>query len=416
MLVENVMRRGLPVLLCVGMLASCSDSGGARVVPVQAAVADSPYAAVLGPCARESGEQRSCRLNELPLLGMQTQTPDKAAVMARVATTHVWMATRFESLLDSLPDDLLDLMRSVTAIIIGSDVRPSFYWSQTGAIYLDPAGLWLSVEEKQTIDPQPDYRSGFGSDLVHRVINRYVRDNQYAWYGYSLDDDSERTLADIRLPMARLLYHELAHAADFLPAQSMSGFNSNWTVLEAAQYVEKQSLQVSQALESQAPLGSQLMFDLAAVNFYGQDASAEQRALSAADVSAEFAADGANDDYAYASRYEDVAMLFEETMMALNFAVERDVAVAPVPADGEPHVVDWGQRRRVSDPAVIERAKLVAQRLVPELEVAAFLDTYGPPIALTQGVTWNGNLDPNNPSSLKGMLQGEQINPRDEVR
>ncbi len=416
MLVEIVMRRRLPVLLCVGMLAGCSNGGGAQVVAVQAAVADSPYAAVLGPCARESGDQRSCRLSELPLLGMQTQSPDKAAVMARVATTHAWMATRFESLLDSLPEDLLGLMRSVTAIIIGSDVRPSFYWSQTGAIYLDPAGLWLSVEEKRTIDPQPDYRSGFGSELMHRVINRYVLNNQYAWYGYSLSDDSERTLADIRLPMARLLYHELAHAADFLPAERMASFNSNWTVLEATQYVERQSLQVSQALEAQAPLGSQMMYDLAGVNFYGQDASAAQRALNASDVSAEFAADGANDDYAYASRFEDVAMLFEETMMALNFAVERDVAVAPVPADDEPHVVDWGQRRRVSDPQVIARAKLVAERLVPELDVATFLDSYGPPIALTSGVTWNGNLDPDNPSSQKGLLQGEQINPRDEVR
>ena len=416
MLVEIVMRRVCIVLFSVLLTCACSSGGGADVVPVQAAIADSPYAAVLGPCARASGDQRSCPLSELPLLGMQTQTPGKASVMARVATTHPWMARRFEALLDSLPDDLLGLMRSVTAIIIGSDVRPSFYWSQTGAIYLDPAGLWLSVAEKQTIDPQPDYRSGFGSELIHRVISRYVRDNQYAWYGYSLDDDSERTLEDIRLPMARLLYHELAHAADFLPAQAMSGFNPNWTVLEAAQYVEKQTLQVSQALEAQSPLGSQMMFDLAGVNFYGQQASAAQRALDAADVAAEFAGDGANDNYAYASGYEDVAMLFEETMMAMNFGVERDVAVAPVPAQGDPHVVEWGQRRRVSDPMVIERARLVAQRLLPELEVGAFLDSYGPPIALASGVTWNGNLDPENPSSLKGLQQGEQINPRDEVR
>lgn len=416
MLVENVMRRAIVLIFCAWVVAACSDGGGASVLPVHAANPDSPYASFLAPCARESGDQRSCRFNQLPLLGMQTTAPDKAAVMDRVATTHPWMAQRFSELLDVMPPDLLTLMRSVTAIIIGADVRPSFYWSLTGAIYLDPAGLWLSVEEKRTIDPAPDYRSGFGNGLTYRVINRYVIDNDYAWYSYSLNDDSERTLDDIVLPVARLLYHELAHAADFLPADRMSGFNPTWTVLEATRFVENQGQQLSQMLEGVQPLNSQLMFDLAGVNFYGNEPTEAQRALQAPDVSAQFAPDGANDDYAYASRFEDVAMLFEETMMALSFGVERDVAVAPKPADGDPHIVDWGQRRRITDSQVIERARLVGTRILPDAPISSFLNSYGPPKSLASGITWNGNLDPDNPSKALASPVRQQIIPRDEVR
>lgn len=416
MLVENIMRRVSIALLSVLFVAACSDGGGAEVAPVYAANPDSPYAAMLAPCARESGDQRSCRLSQLPLLGMSSPSPDKAAVMARVATTHPWMAQRFSELLDVLPSDILSMMRSVTAIIIGSDVRPSFYWSLTGAIYLDPAGLWLTVEEKRTIDPAPDYRSGFGSGLAYRVINRYVFNNTYAWYGYSLSDESERTLDDIVLPTARLLYHELAHAADFLPPDRMGGFNPTWTVLDATRYIENQGLQLSQALQGSQPLNAQLLFDLAAVNFFGQTPSDAQLALRADDISAQFAPDGANDDYAYASRFEDVAMLFEELMMAMNFGVERDVAVAPRPAEGEPHIVDWGQRRRITDPHVIERVRLVGERILPDAPISAFLDSYGPPKSLTRGITWNGNLDPDNPSKAWHVDAGEQVIARDEVR
>ena len=413
-----MLRYGLCALLLL-LLTAC-EGGGHSVLPVVAADPTSPYANQLAPCARQSGEQRSCRLADLPMLGMQSNRPDKALVMQRVATTDAWMAQRFSELLERLPADILLLMRSVTAVIIGADVRPSFYWRQTGAIYLDPANLWLSVEEKRSIDPAPDYRAGFGAQLNFEIISRYVLNNDYAWYGYALNDESVRNLDDIVLPMARLLYHELAHAGDFFPTAELDALDRQQTIAQAANRLESSQRQLSQRLQATHALQSQQLFELAEVSFTGRDPSAAELALDAPAIAAEFSPDGSNDDYAYVSRFEDLAMLFEETMMAKNFAVERDVAVTPRPATGEAHIVQWGQRRRITDSAVQPRAQQVASGLLPSIDFAAFFAVYGPPQDLRQGASWNDNLDPAGSGKrvfrpALGITQPQQL-PRDEVR
>lgn len=407
-------RTGIYLVLALA-ISACSGGSGDYVVPVVAADPQSPFASKLAPCARESGQQRSCRLAELPLLGMQTASPDKAAVMARVATTHPWMAQRFAELLDAMPPEIMRLMRSVNAIIIGSDVRPSFYWRHTGAIYLDPAVLWLSVAEKRSIDPAPDYRSGFGSALQFDVISRYVKDQQYAWFGYRLDDDSERGLGDIVLPVARLLSHELAHAGDFFPPMWLSSLDPQLTINQAADQLERDQRQLSQQLQAATPLQSQQFFDIAEVRFLGREATLQESALRAPDVVDTFATDSANDDYSYVSRFEDVAMLFEETVMAMLFDVQRDVAIAPRPAANESHTVEWGQRNRIYAEGVKQRAQQVAQALMPQADVAGFFAVAPAPTMLRSGVSWNDNLDPQGQSKLWRAGQ-YQNNPRDEVR
>ncbi|MGJ8669153.1 MAG: hypothetical protein ACSHXK_06660 [Oceanococcus sp.] len=409
------MWRNAKLIFLLTLLSACSQ-GGESVMQVKAADPQSPYAQQLAPCTREGGDQRSCRLQQLPLLGMQIEQPSKADIMARVATTHLWMAQRFSELLDAMPAEMYQLMRSVSAIIIGADVRPSFYWQHTGAIYLDPAGLWLTVEEKRSIDPAPDYRQNFGQALQFNVISRYVRDNAYAWYGYSLEDESERELDDIILPMARLLFHELAHAGDFFPQNSLSGLSSQLTVAQAADQIERQQQQISQDLQARFPLQSQLYAELAEVRFLGREARPSEASLKAEEVVAEYRDDGSNDDYAYTSRFEDVAMLFEETMMAMSFAVERDIAIAPVPAAGENHIVEWGQRRRIRAPEVEQRARFVAQSLLPDAAVDAFFVQYSAAQSLRSGASWNDNLDPDGNAAKRLPAGLYQNNPRDEVR
>ena len=403
-------------IIIAAALSACGQGGGSSVLLVSPADPQSPYAGQLAPCTREGGNQRSCRLQQLPLIGMQTSQPSKADVMARVATTHPWMAQRFAELLDRFPPEMYALMRSINAIIIGADVRPSFYWRHTGAIYLDPASLWLTVEEKRSIDPAPDYRQGFGQRLQFNVISRYVRDNRYAWFGYSLEDDSERSLDDIVLPMARLLFHELAHAGDFFPMDAVAGLSPELSYAQAAAQLENQQDQVSQALEAQDQLNSQIFFDLAEVRFLGREASTSEANIQVAEVVGEFRDDGANDDYAYVSRFEDVAMLFEETMMAMHYQVERDVALAAVPEPGQSYVVEWGQRRRIRTPGVEERALFVAKSLLPDSPIDAFFAQYAEAQELRSGASWNDNLDPDGSGTKVWPAGLYQDNPRDEVR
>ncbi len=386
----------LRIVASTALLALLAACGGRSplLLEVHPARPLAPYAERLASCTRASGLQRSCTLVELPLLGMELATPGSEDLMQRVATTHPWMAQRFEELLAYLPASLLELSRSVSALVIAADVRPAFYWRRTAAIYLDPAELWLSVEEKRTIDPSPDFRRDFGSRLNFRIISRYVLNNQYAWYSYSLEDDSERSLEDIIAPLSRLLFHELAHAGDFFPRSSLAQLDRRLTTEAAAEQIAQRGAQLSQRLHEQFPLRSELMTGLAQVNFAGEEADARQLRLQPQDVVAEFQPDDANDDYSYFSRHEDVAMLFEELMMDYSFKIRRDVAVTEPPDAARNYQVEWGERGRIAAEHIAPRAEFIVSRLLPETDFSAYFATQAEAQELRSGAGWNDNLNP----------------------
>ncbi len=154
-----------------------------------------PHADVLIPCTVTLQEGEECNLNTLPLLGMETAEPTVAQVMERVVVSHQWMGERFQQVLEAMPAEIRLMTRGLTAIIISYDVRPSFYTTQTGAIYLDPAGLWLTLEEKQVVDTAPDYRSEFGKVLDFSIFWRYTLDQEHAT---RLPDDRDRTVDEVK--------------------------------------------------------------------------------------------------------------------------------------------------------------------------------------------------------------------------
>ena len=114
--------------------------------------------------------------------------------MSRVVVSHPWMGERFKAFLEQYDqnDDFKNLLRATTAIVISYDVRPSFYWAATGAIYLDPNYLWLTQAERDTINEAPDYRSGFGAELQFEMLWRYVKDNDYANQYFPLEQRVNR--------------------------------------------------------------------------------------------------------------------------------------------------------------------------------------------------------------------------------
>src|SRR5690625_5805632 len=103
--------------------------------------------------------------------------------------------------------------------------------------------------------------------------------------------------------MASLLFHELAHANDFIPPAQIPHLNPDNTVLEAAVALEDDG--ISAQLYNDRPLQSEMLFGLAQVMYVGESASAAQRALTAEEVGLEFANDAATDPYAYSTRAEE---------------------------------------------------------------------------------------------------------------
>ncbi len=350
-----------------------------------------PYALVLNDCVYLGRREDSCTLLRLPPLGLSTPTtaPTVEEIMGRVLVSHEWMGRRFREVLESLPEDLRLLFRPIPAVVISTDVRPSFYSAFSGAIYIDPAYLWRTEEEYGTLSRLPDFRSGDDDGLSFAMPWRTVRGSRYAYLSRPRGATT-RSFDSARLSTARLLYHELAHANDWLAPERLAALSPYQTFFSIAKG------EVQRELKALLPLRSQVMTGLGAVAFWGSTASATQKAYSPDFVASEFAADRANDFYNYASPAEDVAMLFEELMMFVRFGVDYDVAVSPrvgVPtATGSDYLVVWGQRNRIGDRSVRERARLVARRLLPELPLGAAIDALPLPRQMVPGRTWTDNL------------------------
>ncbi|ABV87290.1 hypothetical protein [Shewanella pealeana] len=365
-----------------------------RVAKTFAYNLSSPYKDDLQPCVYSNQLQQSCTISRLPLIG-QLGGINKQAILDRLLVSHHWMGENFEYFLENLDpnSDFATLLQSVTAIVISYDVRPSFYWVVTGAIYLDPNDLWLLAEERDTINEAPDYRSSFGNDLNFLMPWRYVKDNNYTSYVVPRSVRADRTAEEMMPDLASLLYHELAHANDFFP-RSVHTSLSGPTLLD--DYFRRSDAKqlVSDQLTASYPLNSQEMANLAEVSFKGATANGTQKAYNAADISSFFSPDRASDYYAYSTTREDAAMLFEEALMSHRYSIQRDVAVTDKPENptGSTINVDWGQRGRIGDASLESRAAFVINQMMPELNGAALVNGLPEPIAMKQGLSWSENL------------------------
>ncbi len=378
-----------------------NSGGGSTTVTLKAYVVDSPYAQVLADCV-ESG----CELDKLPLIGLEQFEPDIDQIMAHVVVSHDWMGLRFKEQLQVMPNQLKRLFRSVSAIVIASDIRPSHYRSDTGAIYLDPAMLWLTNEEKASISTAPDYRSNFGKDLQFVRLWRYVIDNDYAWRGYSLTGNEERTAADTQVALSWLLYHELAHANDCATLENMALFDLSDTFYNNHLSMVAQNRCVYQRLAADMGLQSQTWFDLAQVFFHGEDSTAEQRAMTPIEAGHAFMADQAMDAYSYASVREDVAMAFEAVMMKRQFNADRDMAIIKQYADDfscDAAQIKWGQRARLADADVMARSQYVTSAILPDEDLDGFYALIGNSIEIPFDHNW---CEPNLAQSF--ALRGAQ--------
>jgi len=340
-------------------------------------IADGPYADVLKECALADYED-TCKLSTLPYIGHDTTNPTVDDVLNRTLVTHDWMGVRFGEFLQALPADMLNLFQPVTNVILGSDVRPSSFYSSSGQMKIDPWFLWLTVEEKKNISRDRDYRSNFGAGLQFVFYRRYMKGDEYAIPYSSLEDTNERTLEDALLPAAAVLYHELAHANDGMNPGIIENLSRDLTPGEAAELHFDETISVRlYADESLTKLESEL-YELARIRWRDATPTNYQKSLQADYVGSVMSGEGKSHFYGYFTVFEDVATLFEQTMIKMHFDAESHVGFMNKPinhpdASCDEYIVDWGSRNRTAAPLVLARAKWVAEQI---LGPSAELDEY----------------------------------------
>jgi hypothetical protein len=368
------------------------------------------YSGTLARCAYDIGlyyldssRNNFCSAGTLPLL--QTEAgpgaiPSVAQIMGRVLVSHDFLGANFEQfLLTQDPNlDFRRMLSGVSAIVLGSHVRPSYYTAATGAVYLDANNLWLTPEQRDVVTEVPDFRLAFDDELHYSSFGRLVKNNGYARRSFPSTSRLVRNNDELVLDLGRLLYHELSHASDFFPTteRTLNPAQSIWA--NVAGRIDARTL-ASDALAVQYPLTSAEMKALGQVLFQGATADAAQKAYSAADVGRFFSADRASDDYAYSiyqdnNSREDLAMLFEEFMMSYRYGVQYDLAFTNLFVDGmtfEQVIVGWGERGRIAEPAIKPRIKLVLQRIAPWIDPLA-VDSLPAPLMMRVGESWSANL------------------------
>jgi hypothetical protein len=365
-----------------------SDPIIANAVEVTSAAA-STYSEVIQDCVFSPDRTSPCTLKTLPLIGQEVTDPAIDDVMGRVVVSDEWMGTRFRELLEILPEEILTLCKPLTGIVIAGNIRPSRYRLTTGAIYIDPKDLWFTTDEKATVEQGADYRAGYGLDLQFSAPWRYVLGSSYAFTGVDWSVES-RTMDDIKYRMAQLLFHELAHANDFIPYDRIDGLSDTKTVIEEIAAAIDDT--VSTRMDSVYPLGSEMLKSLAQVRFGGETSTEEQNNILPEEAADEFKPDSATDTYSYYTRFEDLAMIFEEAMMDYHFGIKRDIAFTTLPSGDNPpandYIVAWGVRNRIADPVMRDKAIFVISNILPDLDMATHLDTLPAPVELEQGAGW----------------------------
>jgi hypothetical protein len=410
-----------------------------------------PYAAVLVGCAYNpqsvyagSGSTNLCNLGTLPLLGQAVTnglpvngTPTVDEVMDRVVVSHDWMGEVFQQFLQTQDTlgDFRRLLKGVTAVVIGSHVRPSFYYALTGAIYLDADFLWLTPEQRDFVNEQPDYRSGFDKDLGYTGLWRYTLNNVSVQPFYAANARTTRAISALAFELGDLLYHELAHANDFNPQSVRAGLNPALGAWDnALARVNAAQLPSDQLATAAYSLQSVDLKGLACVKFFGKTATATQVGFTPAQVGARFSPDRATDEYNYAAppdgsgacpsanvSREDLAMVFEEFMMATRHGVRRDVAFTNkfTPGlTGSQLFVQWGQRGRIGDALLNARTKLIVPLIAPWID-PALVDALPVPVAMRNGESWTANLTLPGPPRVGAFASpavAERAGPVDDAR
>jgi hypothetical protein len=361
-----------------------------------------PYASRLVDCVYNNQISSTCSFNTLPLLGQEHSSPTIEQVLQRLVVSHEWMGERFKQYLEqsAVSEDMLKLLRATTAIVISYDVRPSFYWSATGAIYLDAANFWVTPSERDSLNDQPDFRGDFGNELKFIIPWRYVQDNEYYISNgdYPVASRLSKTFGALEASVSWLMYHELGHANDFFPPNRWSGISLSTNPLSYSNDVPASSSNFS----ATNPLSSNLMTLFADVSFAGDTPSDEQKNTDAQQIVSYFEPDNAPAYYSYSSIREDYATLFERFMMLHRLGVSADVAV--ISSDNNDDLlVSWGQRDRISESRIQSRVKLVVEQILPELNVSEIQASLPDPILMTPQVDWFTNVDLSGVGTAKSL-------------
>lgn len=226
---------------------------------------------------------------------------------------------------------------------------------------MDPAYLYFNEKEFNTIFKDKDFRSDFAQKLEVSTANFYLKPNGTLMDYPSQSSMKLRSLEDISLSLAELLYHELSHAVDinFNAQEQGSNLKTKLSTL-----LIKQGLN----LERQMPKHAYLQY-LANTSYHGTTYNFNQSTPSRTEIGEMFDESLAVSLYSFSSVHEDISMTFEEFMMKWRFRVDSLVVFYEIKSSstqGQSKIF-WGQFNPAFNDNMMHKTKFIAKNILPHL-------------------------------------------------
>ncbi len=313
-----------------------------------------------------------CLLEELPILRHSYSNLTRERIMQRVRTSQPWMLERMRELVNALPDAYIPLFGPLTAIAVTDSIPHPYYRSLNGAIYIPPSFLWKTLEERDSLNIPQDPRISDPESTPFTVKWRYLDANgSDPFFYHNMLYPHNRTLEQTLPPFAIMMAHELAHANDFVPPETENLPDPLSTFYDAF-VINTDYARISKELAAIYPISLPLR-QAAQEYYYPPHRNISVPRMTAEEIMTNFEHDGASSFYGSYKAEEDMAMLFEEVMMKEFFELDRYIAFTQfVPQTNSTcenfmvhFMVQWGEKNRFAAPTVRDRARFVAEKVLP---------------------------------------------------
>lgn len=323
----------------------------------------SNYTDVLEECvfSMALNRQKLCNIDKLPPIVLEDNSMAINTIMSRVLVSEEWMGDRFRDFLlaNSHHKDFQELLKPVTAIVISENIKVPFYWALTGAIYLSPYDFYLNKNEKLSISNPYDYHSFIANNAPTIFLWRYVKNN----HDIALTLDGIREKSSLYYNIASLMYHELAHANDYYPLSKINTFNKSLPLIDN---IATNHELISSQMSYLYPLKSNDLKLIALYNFNRTPIDNQILNIESSILLNNLIDDNASDLYNYVDNKEDLAMIFEETMMKYRYDIDREIGVAKNTGSLDEYMLVGGQKNRIFAPNISLKAQFIVAHLLAD--------------------------------------------------
>ena len=277
-----------------------------------------------------------------------------------------WFSDLFRSLNNNAQHDLFYLFHPVRSIIISEEAHVNggaMYLDYNNSIVISPSWLYLNDAEKLNSGYQAvanDQRDSFIKQYSFSYHDSECSDVDCALHF----DRSHMDIGHLRMYFAIVLYHELTHAMDCVPASAFG--DKNQPVITAGEknyftIFTPTFVRTFPRLNMDATL-IRVMFE-SLDNLNEIDVNQSVRNITSANFINSFSKSDAPTLYALNSDQDYLAEAFAHFMVAFRLNISTRVVVTT--SDGK--TLLWGEKNRELNPSVLTAGKAAAKLLMPQL-------------------------------------------------